>query len=206
MGDGSGTPTRPLRLVVAEDEPIIRLDLVECLIDEGYDVVASTGRGDEVLGLVEQHRPDLVILDVRMPGIDGIEAADLLTERRLAGVVILTAYSQRDLIARATDAGALGYLVKPWQRHDLIPAIEIAHARFLETLALADEAAELGERLEARKIIDRAKGALMDEHGMSEAQAFRFVQTTAMTARRSMRDIAAEVLDGTLTPDTEATD
>jgi two-component system, response regulator PdtaR len=205
----SGAPAsegRVLRLVVAEDEPIIRLDLVECLLDEGYDVVASTGRGDEVLGLVEQHRPDLVILDIRMPGIDGIEAADLITERRLAGVVILTAYSQRDLITRATDAGALGYLVKPWQRHDLIPAIEIAHARFLETLALADEAAELGERLEARKLIDRAKGLLMDEHGMSEAAAFRFVQTTAMADRRSMREVAAEVLDRTVVPDPAAAD
>ncbi len=206
MGDGTETPTRPLRLIVAEDEPIIRLDLVECLVDEGYEVVASTGRGDEVLGLVEQHRPDLVILDVRMPGIDGIEAADLLTERRLAGVVILTAYSQRDLVARATHAGALGYLVKPWQRHDLIPAIEIAHARFLETLALAGEAAELGERLEARKLIDRAKGVLMDEHGMSEAGAFRFVQTTAMTDRRSMSEVASEVLEGILAPDATAAD
>ncbi|MDH3756015.1 MAG: response regulator, partial [Acidimicrobiia bacterium] len=156
----------PLRLVVAEDEPIIRLDLVECLGDEGYDVVANTGRGDEVLALVEEHDPDLVILDIKMPGIDGIEAAKQITERRLAGVVILTAYSQRDLIERATEAGAHGYLVKPWQRQDLVPAVEVAHARHLETTALAGEASDLEEQLQARKVIDRAKGQLMDDHGM----------------------------------------
>lgn len=198
-------PTRageaPLRLVVAEDEPIIRLDLVECLVDEGYEVVASTGRGDEVLPLVEEYRPDLVILDIKMPGLDGIEAADLLTERRLAGVVILTAFSQRELIERATNAGALGYLVKPWQRHDLVPAIEVAHARFLETQALAEEASELSARLEARKVIDRAKGVLMDDHRLTESEAFRFIQTTAMGSRRPMAEVADEILAGTLVPE-----
>lgn len=196
----AGPVTPPLRLVVAEDEPIIRLDLVECLSDEGYEVVASTGRGDEVLALVEQHEPDVVMLDIKMPGIDGIEAADLITDRRLAGVVILTAYSQRELIERATHAGALGYLVKPWQRHDLIPAIEIAHARFRETVALAEEASEASSRLETRVTVDRAKGMLMDTHGLSESDAFRFVQTTAMSSRRSMVEVAEEILAGALTP------
>ncbi len=184
----------PLRLVVAEDEPIIRLDLVETLVDEGYDVVASTGRGDEVLGLVSEHEPDLVMLDIRMPGIDGIEAARLITEQRLAAVVILTAFSQRALIERATDAGALGYLVKPWQRHDLVPAIEVAHARFVEQRSLVGEAASFQDQLATRKILDKAKGHLMDTEGMSEQDAFRRLQHEAMGSRRSMKAVALEVL------------
>ncbi len=184
----------PLRLVVAEDEPIIRLDLVETLVDEGYEVVASTGRGDEVLGLVSEHEPDLVMLDIRMPGIDGIEAARLITEQRMAAVVILTAFSQRELIERATEAGALGYLVKPWQGHDLVPAIEVAHARFLEQRSLVGEAASFQDQLATRKILDKAKGHLMDTEGLSEQEAFRRIQHESMGSRRSMKVVALEVL------------
>ncbi len=188
----------PLRIVVAEDESIIRLDLVEILGDEGYEVVGSTGRGDEAIEMVESLRPDLVILDIKMPGIDGLEVARRITAERLAAVLILTAFSQRDLVTRATDAGALAYLVKPFEQRDLVPAIEIAHARHLESVALAGEAADLADRLAARKLIDRAKGRLMDEHGLSEHDAFRFIQTRAMSERTTMGEVAAALLDGGL--------
>jgi len=188
------------RILVAEDEAIIRLDLVETLREEGYDVVAETGRGDDALRLVDEVKPDLAILDVRMPGLDGIEVAREIVSNRSAGVLILTAFGQRELVERAAEAGALAYLVKPWQRNDLVPAIEMALARHREVLALAEENEDLVDQLEVRKLVDRAKGLLMDQYGLSENDAFRFVQTSAMGSRKSMRDVAQGILDGELTP------
>lgn len=189
-----------LRIVVAEDEAIIRLDLVETLREEGYDVVAETGRGDDALRLVEEHQPDLVILDVRMPGLDGIEVAREVVAMRSAAVLILTAFGQRELVERAAEAGALAYLVKPWQRSDLVPAIEMAIARHRDVLALAQDKFTLEQQLEARKVVDRAKGKLMDDHDMSENDAFRFLQQTAMGSREPMRSVAERVLSGELVP------
>ena len=185
-----------IRIVVAEDEPIIRLDLVETLRSEGYDVVADTGRGDEVVALVAAHAPDLALLDVKMPGLDGISAAQTISKESRTAVVVLTAFSQRELIERAAEAGAMTYLVKPYQRSDLVPAIETALARFREHALLEDQVSDLSERLEIRKLIDRAKGRLIDNHDMSENDAFRFLQQQAMSSRRSMADIANEILSG----------
>jgi len=188
------------RVVIAEDEAIIRLDLSETLQEEGYDVVAETGRGDEAVRLVRLHQPDIAILDIKMPGLDGLSAAREIAGERLAAVLILTAFSQRDLIERARDAGALGYLVKPFQKAELLPAIEVALGRFKEMKALHDQATSLEEQLESRKVVDRAKGRLMDDHGLTEGAAFSFIQKTAMRERRTMRDVADEVLTGTLAP------
>lgn len=188
------------RIVVAEDEAIIRLDLVETLREQGYDVIAEVARGDDALRLIDELRPDLAILDVRMPGLDGIEVAREVVANRSAAVLILTAFGQRELVERAAEAGAMAYLVKPWQSSDLVPAIEMAIARHRETLALAEENESLSDQLEVRKLVDRAKGKLMDEHSMSENDAFRFVQTGAMGSRRSMREVAEAVLAGELTP------
>ncbi len=188
------------RVVIAEDEALIRLDLRETLEEEGYQVVAETSRGDEVVGLVREHRPDLAILDIKMPGGDGLSAAAEITTDRLAAVLILTAFSQRELIDRAREAGALAYLVKPFQRNDLVPAMELAIGRFEEMKALEDENKDLEERLETRKVVDRAKGKLMDELDMKENDAFRWVQRRAMDERTSMRDVAQRVLDGSLRP------
>ena len=190
----------PVRVVIAEDEAIIRLDLKEILEEEGYDVVAETGRGDHAIELVREHRPDLAILDIKMPGADGLTAARAIAGDRLAAVLILTAFSQHDLVEQARDAGALAYLVKPFQKSDLVPAIEMAVGRFQEVVALESEISDLHERLEARKTIDRAKGRLMDQHELSEADAWRFLQTSAMSARRKIHEVAAEVLQGSLTP------
>ncbi len=188
------------RVVIAEDEAIIRLDLSETLREEGYEVVAETGRGDEAVRLVRQHEPDIAILDIKMPGLDGLSAAREIAGDRLAAVLILTAFSQRDLIERARDAGALAYLVKPFQKADLFPAIEVALGRFTELKALHDQAVNLGEQLETRKLVDRAKGHLMDQAGMTESAAFAFIQKTAMTDRQTMRSVAQRVIDGTLAP------
>lgn len=188
------------RILVAEDEAIIRLDLVETLEEAGYDVVGETGRGDEALRLVEELKPDIAILDVRMPGLDGIEVAREIVAERSAAVLILTAFGQRELVERAAAAGALAYLVKPWQRSDLIPAIEMALARHRELLDLAEDKESLEDQLESRKIVDRAKGKLMDSHAMSEQDAFRFLQQTAMGKRDSMRSVAESVLTGDLAP------
>jgi len=192
--------TKPVRVVLAEDEAIIRLDLKEILEEEDYEVVGETSRGDDAVELVRNLRPDLAILDIKMPGMDGLTAARTITGERLAAVLILTAFSQHDLVDQARDAGALGYLVKPFQKSDLIPAIEVALGRFQQIVSLENENADLAERLEARKIIDRAKGRLMDEHGMSEAASWRFLQKTAMDSRRKIHEIARDVIDGTLTP------
>lgn len=188
------------RIVVAEDEAIIRLDLVETLQEAGYDVVGETGRGDDALRMVGELKPDLAILDVRMPGLDGIEVAREIVEQRSSAVLILTAFAQRELVERAAEAGALAYLVKPWQRTDLVPAIEMALARHRELLALSSENVSLEEQLEVRKIVDRAKGKLMDEHAMSEQDAFRFLQQTAMGDRNTMRSVAESVIAGKLAP------
>jgi response regulator NasT len=189
-----------VRVVIAEDEAIIRLDLKETLEEEGYEVVGQTGRGDEAVELVRKHHPDLVILDIKMPGMDGLSAARHIAGERLAAVLILTAFSQRDLVEQARDAGALAYLVKPFQKSDLIPAIEVALGRHSELLSLERELGDLAERLEARKLIDRAKGRLMDEHGQSEQQAWRFLQTNAMDRRLKVHEVAKLVIDEQLAP------
>ena len=189
-----------IRVVIAEDEAIIRLDLRETLEEEGYDVVGETGRGDEAVTLVRDLRPDLAILDIKMPGMDGLEAARVITTERICGVLMLTAFSQREVIEEARDAGALAYLVKPYQKSDLIPAIEVAIGRFREMQHLTGEVDGLVEQLESRKIIDRAKGLLIDEFGMREGEAFTFIQRTAMSERSRMREVAERVLAGTLRP------
>jgi response regulator NasT len=189
-----------VRVVIAEDEAIIRLDLKETLQEEGYEVVGETGRGDEAVALVKETEPDLVILDIKMPGIDGLTAAREIAQERRAAVLILTAFSQRDLIEQARDAGALAYLVKPFEKSELIPAIEVALGRFQELRALEQEVEDLTQRLEAKKLIDRAKGKLMDELGMREAEAFRAIQTQAMNTRTKMADVARQVLDGIWSP------
>lgn len=189
-----------IRVVIAEDEAIIRLDLRETLEEEGYEVVGETGRGDEAVRLVEQLAPDLAILDIKMPGMDGLEAARLITAERRCGVLILTAFSQREVVEDARDAGALAYLVKPFQKSDLIPAMEVAIGRFRELQTLTSEVDALGEQLEARKVLDRAKGVLMNEVGMREQDAFTFIQRTAMSERTRMRDVAERIIAGTLRP------
>ncbi|HZT67434.1 MAG TPA: response regulator [Acidimicrobiales bacterium] len=190
-----------MRVVIAEDEAIIRLDLKEILEEEGYEVVGETGRGDEAVELVRRLRPDLAILDVKMPGKDGLEAARDISSERLAAVLILTAFSQRNLIEDARDAGALAYLVKPFQKAELVPALEVALARHAEIRALEDENRSLAEQLETRRYLDRAKGKLMDEHGMKEAEAFSFIRSSAMRQRVNLRTAAEQVLDGSLVPD-----
>ncbi|HMS15122.1 MAG: response regulator [Microthrixaceae bacterium] len=189
-----------LRVVIAEDEAIIRLDLCELLTEEGYDVVGECARGDEAVALVERTRPDVAILDVKMPGLDGLAVARRLTETRTCAVVILTAFSQRELIEEARDAGAMAYLVKPFQREDLVPAIEVAVARFADLATLAESEQRLSDQLEVRRLADRAKARLMNEYGLSEQAAFSFLQRNAMDRRTAMRAIAQQVLDGDLRP------
>ena len=200
MPQAHRSATVPTRVVIAEDEAIIRLDLKETLEEEGYEVVAETGRGDEAVDLVRQHEPDVAILDIKMPGLDGLSAAREIAGERRAAVLSRTAFSQRDLIERARDAGALAYLVKPFQKADLFPAIEVALGRFKELKALHDQATSLEDQLETRKTVDRAKGHLMDNNGLSESEAFGFIQKTAMRERQTMRTVAQQVLDGDLVP------
>jgi response regulator NasT len=190
-----------IRVVIAEDEAIIRMDLRETLEEEGYEVVGETGRGDEVVDLVRNLQPDLAVLDVKMPGADGLSAAATITEEKLCAVLMLTAFSQREVIEQARDAGALAFLVKPFQRSDLVPAIEVAIGRFRELRDLTGEIDALGEQLAARKIVDRAKGILIDECALSESDAFSFIQRTAMTERVRMRDVADRIIDGELRPE-----
>ena len=187
-------------VVIAEDEAIIRLDLREMLEEEGYVVVGETGRGDEAVQLVEEHSPDLCIFDIKMPGMDGLAAAREVSVGRKAAVVILTAFSQRHLIEEARDAGVLSYLVKPFQREELVSAIEVALGWFEEILQLDATVRELEEKLEVRKAVDRAKGVLMDGHGLAEADAFAFVQKTAMSERSSMLDVANRIISEDLVP------
>lgn len=187
-------PTPPRRVLVAEDEALIRLDLKEMLEEEGYEVAGEAADGEEAVEMAGRLRPDLVILDVKMPKMDGIAAAERIAGDRVAPVVILTAFSQRDLVERAREAGAMAYLVKPFQKKDLVPTIEMATSRFAEIVALEQEVGGLHERLEARKVVERAKGVLMTEHGMTEPEAFRWIQRTAMDRRTTMRAVADAVL------------
>jgi len=186
----------PRRVVIAEDEALIRLDLKEMLEEEGYDVVAEAGDGETAIRLAEQHRPDLVILDIQMPILDGLAAAERIAGARLAPVVILTAFSERDLVDRARDAGAMAYLVKPFGKADLVPAIEMAASRFSELVSLEAEVSDLQGRLETRKLVDRAKGLLQTDYAFTEPEAFRWIQTTSMNRRLSMRTVAEAVLSG----------
>lgn len=196
--DPTGTP--PRRVVIAEDEALIRLDLAEMLREEGYQVVGEAGDGQEAVDLAESLRPDLVIMDVKMPRRDGIDAAAEIAAKRIAPVVLLTAFSQRDLVEKARDAGAMAYLVKPFSISDLVPAIEVALSRFTEITELEREVADLGDRLETRKLVERAKGLLQAKHGMTEPEAFTWMQRAAMDRRTSMKRVAEVVLESMDTP------
>ena len=189
-----------IRVVIAEDEAIIRLDLRETLENAGYEVVADTGRGDEAAKLVSEHKPEVVILDIKMPGMDGIQVAREIAATEDTAVVILTAFSQRELIDEAVDAGALAYLVKPYQQSDLVPAIEIARRRYQEMRELTDQAKTLEDRLKARKVIEKAKGLLIDAASLNEDEAFRFIQTRAMSERKTMLEVAEKIISGGLRP------
>jgi len=191
-------PTR--RVVIAEDEALIRLDLAEMLAEEGYDVVAAVDDGEQAIAKTEELRPDLVILDVKMPRLDGIAAAERIASQRIAPVVMLTAFSQRDLVERARDAGAMAYLVKPFGKSDLLPAIEMAVSRFAELQQLEAEVADLNDRLETRKVVEKAKGVLQAKLGLSEPDAFRWIQKTAMDLRLSMREVADGVVEHGVEP------
>jgi response regulator NasT len=193
------------RVVIAEDEALIRLDLREMLEEEGWTVVGEAGDGEEAVRLAEETRPDLVICDVKMPKLDGISAATRIGEARIAPVVMLTAFSQRELVERARDAGAMAYVVKPFGRADLVPAIELAVARYAETKALESEVADLQERFETRKLVDRAKGLLQVSLGLSEPEAFRWLQKTAMDRRAPMKEIARSVIEAGGAPATQST-
>ena len=195
MSTNEDVVTTTRRVLVAEDEALIRLDLVEMLREEGYQVVAEARDGQEAVDLTFEHRPDLVIMDVKMPRRDGIDAAAEIAAARLAPVVILTAFSQRELVERARDAGAMAYLVKPFSKADLVPAIELAASRFAEMVALEGEVADLNDRLETRKVVERAKGALMESQSLTEPQAFRWIQRAAMDRRTTMRAVAQAALD-----------
>jgi response regulator NasT len=199
---GRGGADTAVRVVIAEDEAIVRLDLKEILLHAGYDVVGETGRGDEAVSLVDEHRPDLAILDIKMPGMDGLRAAREITTRHQVAVLLLTAFSQRDLIEEARDAGVSAYLVKPFQPRDLLPAIADVLARARQDWALEaenpDGAAE--DKIATRRLVDQAKQLLMDGHDLPEAEAFGFIQRTAMQTRARMRDVAQQVVDGALSP------
>jgi two-component system, response regulator PdtaR len=194
------TPTSGRRVVIAEDESLIRMDLAEMLAEEGYDVVAAVEDGEQAIARAEELRPDLVILDVKMPRLDGIAAAQRIASQRIAPVVMLTAFSQRDLVESARDAGAMAYLVKPFGKSDLLPAIEMAVSRFAELQQLESEVADLSERLDTRKVVDRAKGVLQEKLGLSEPDAFRWIQKTAMDLRLSMREVADGVVEHGVEP------
>ncbi|CAM3478768.1 ANTAR domain-containing response regulator [Stackebrandtia soli] len=201
----TGKPeTERRRVLIAEDEGLIRLDLAEMLTEEGYEVVGEAADGETAVRLAEERQPDLVICDIQMPIMDGLQAAERIVAARIAPVVILTAFSQRDLIARAQDAGAMAYLVKPFQKSDLVPAIELSLARFAEMTALEREVENLSERLEIRKLVDRAKGLLMTRYGMSEPDAFRWIQRAAMDHRLSMKQVANRIIEESTTQDTAA--
>jgi two-component system, response regulator PdtaR len=195
-----GRPAVGLRVLVVEDEALIRLDLTEMLTEEGYVIAGEAGDGEQAVDLARELHPDLVIMDVKMPKVDGIAAAASIVDEKIAPVVMLTAFSQRDLIEQARDAGAMAYLVKPFARHELVPAIELAVSRFAEKRALEDEVATLTERLETRKVVDRAKGLLMTRQNMAEPEAFRWIQRTAMDRRTTMKAVAEAVVDGLAAP------
>lgn len=192
--EAAGQNERP-RVLVAEDEALIRLDLVELLEDEGYEVVGQAGDGEAAVELARELSPDLIVMDVKMPKMDGIAAAEQIAAERIAPVVMLTAFSQRDLVEQAREAGAMAYVVKPFDASDVVPAIEIAMGRFAEIRALDEEVGDLEERLASRKAIDQAKGILQDALGLTEPEAFRFIQKTAMDLRKSMREVAEGVIE-----------
>jgi response regulator NasT len=191
----SHVPPHTTRVVIAEDEALIRLDLKEMLEEEGYAVVGEAGDGETAVKLAEEHRPDLVILDVKMPILDGISAAERIAKERLAPVLMLTAFSQRELVERARDAGAMAYLVKPFSKSDLVPAIEMAVSRFTELKQLELEIADLSQRLETRKLVDRAKSVLQTKYGLTEPAAFRWIQKTSMDRRMTMQAVAQAVIE-----------
>ncbi|MFJ2905160.1 ANTAR domain-containing response regulator [Streptomyces sp. NPDC087212] len=192
--DKSHVPPLTTRVVIAEDEALIRLDLKEMLEEEGYTVVGEAGDGEQAVELARGHRPDLVILDVKMPKLDGISAAEKIAEESIAPVLMLTAFSQRDLVERARDAGAMAYLVKPFSKSDVVPAIEMAVSRFTELKELEKEVADLSQRLETRKLVDRAKSVLQTAYGLTEPAAFRWIQKTSMDRRMSMQQVAEAVI------------
>ncbi|WP_432054034.1 ANTAR domain-containing response regulator [Streptomyces sp. bgisy022] len=193
--DQSHVPPMTTRVVIAEDEALIRLDLKEMLEEEGYTVVGEAGDGERAVELAREHRPDLVILDVKMPKLDGISAAEKIAEERIAPVLMLTAFSQRELVERARDAGAMAYLVKPFSKSDVVPAIEMAVSRFTELKELEREVADLSQRLETRKLVERAKSILQTGYGLTEPAAFRWIQKTSMDRRMSMQQVAQAVID-----------
>jgi response regulator NasT len=188
------TPTKR-RVVVAEDESLIRMDIVETLRDNGFDVVGEAGDGEAAVALAKELRPDLVVMDVKMPKLDGISAADQLNKEHIAPVVLLTAFSQKELVERATEAGALAYVVKPFTPNDLLPAVEIALSRWAQIVALENEVADLSERFETRKIVDIAKGILNEKMGLTEPEAFRWIQKASMDRRLTMKDVAVTIVD-----------
>lgn len=195
MSENGADFGRKKRVVVAEDESLIRIDIVEILQDHGFEVVGEAADGEKAVALAEELRPDLVVMDVKMPLLDGISAAEILSKRRIAPVVLLTAFSQRELVERAAEAGALAYVVKPFTPNDLIPAIDIALTRYQQITALEEEISDLAERLETRKILDRAKGILNDTMGLTEPEAFRWIQKASMDRRLTMREVAQTVVD-----------
>jgi two-component system, response regulator PdtaR len=192
---GADERDTPTRVLIAEDEALIRLDLKEMLQEEGFEVVAEVADGASAVRLTRELRPDLVILDVKMPVMDGIQAAEEIAKERLAAILMLTAFSQRDLVEQARRAGAMAYLVKPFQKHDLLPAVEIAAGRFRDLSGLEREVDDLQGRLEARKLVERAKGLLQEREQLSEADAFRFIQRQAMERRLTMRQVAEQVIE-----------
>ncbi len=195
MSENEASATGKRRVVVAEDESLIRIDIVETLEDNGFEVIAEAADGEKAVALVEELRPDLVVMDVKMPLLDGISAAEIINRKKLAPVVLLTAFSQRELVERAAEAGALAYVVKPFTPNDLIPAIEVALSRATQIEALEDEISDLAERLETRKILDRAKGILNNTMGLPEPEAFRWIQKASMDRRLTMREVAQTVID-----------
>lgn len=195
MSENDTKPQGKRRVVVAEDESLIRIDIVETLEDNGFEVVGQAADGERAVALVEELRPDLVVMDVKMPLLDGISAAAIISKKKLAPVVLLTAFSQRELVERAAEAGALAYVVKPFTPSDLIPAIDIALSRYQQIEALEDEVSDLAERLETRKVLDRAKGILNNTMGLPEPEAFRWIQKASMDRRLTMREVAQTVID-----------
>jgi AmiR/NasT family two-component response regulator len=194
MRNSASSRSAPCRIIIADDESLIRLDLREMLTHLGYDVIGEAGDGQSAMDLARKLRPDLVIMDIKMPGVDGITAAEALTRDRIAPVVLLTAYSDQGLVERAKDAGVVGYVVKPFREAELMPVIELSLARFQEYLALEHEVGDLKEALESRKVVERAKGILMEVHGLREAEAFHRIRKTSMDARKSMREVAEAIL------------
>ena len=195
MSENESSAPAKRRVVVAEDESLIRIDIVETLTDNGFEVVGEAADGEKAVALVEELLPDLVVMDVKMPLLDGISAAEIITRKNLAPVVLLTAFSQLELVERAAEAGALAYVVKPFTPSDLIPAIEVALSRARQIAALEDEVSDLAERLETRKILDRAKGILNNTMGLPEPEAFRWIQKASMDRRLTMREVAQTVID-----------